>query len=217
MASIVTRKNGKVYLQKKVQNKWKQVFVGSGDEGLAKAKKLLLIENGEDTKTPPPRMHISGSIKGNKIKSDTTAGQVALMLAAASGVIQPPDHVTISEQEWPFWESIILSRARSTWNQSDLEQAALLAKTKCDIERLITEVRVEGDMIDAGIKGMIVNPKHDLIEKLSRRSLALARAIHVDATATQGRSRDTGEKTKREHEQLAKLNDDDLLARPTIQ
>lgn len=223
MASIVKRADGNIYIKIKVGGKWKQKYVGWGDEAMSMAKDMLLapppktkdkLKTARTVKIKAPTVVIG---KGNKTKSDTTAGQVETIISAVQPLLHPPSHVVISHEARPFWDSIVIARARNTWNDSDLEQAAILAKIKCDIERLCHEISVEGDMIDLGLRGMVINPKHDLIDRLSRRCLAISRALHIDATATQGRSRDTGEKTKREQDMRDKFpKEDDLISRPSV-
>ncbi len=81
------------------------------------------------------------------------------------------------------------NRPRDRWNDADLAIAAQLARAQYAIERLLGEIDVEGDMI-AGK----VNPKHRLVETLSRRVMAQATLLHVHPEATQGRARDAGKK-----------------------
>lgn len=89
-----------------------------------------------------------------------------------------------------FWRSITKARAADRWNDSDLEVAAELARTKANIERLNAELEAEGDVIVNGRGTPIVNPKHNLLETLTRRMVALSRVLQVHAEATQGKSRD---------------------------
>jgi hypothetical protein len=70
--------------------------------------------------------------------------------------------------------------------------------------RLQQEIDVEGDMLEGE-----VNPKHKLIETLSRRSVALSRMLHVHAQATVGRSEDAAKAL--ELERQAATDDDDLI------
>jgi hypothetical protein len=130
--------------------------------------------------------------------SNTAHQAGTIMRSVAAGDIEPPAHVNLRECDWPFWYSSVRARAKETWNQSDLEQAANLARCKADIERLQAEIDAEGDVLENKRGTPIVNPRHTLLETLSRRSVALSRMLHVHAEATQGRARDTGERTKAE-------------------
>lgn len=123
-------------------------------------------------------------------RSDSTTAGVKAAQNAAAGMIEPPAHVLLRDGDLPFWESIVCARARDSWNTADLENAANLARCKHDIERLQIEITIEGDVIVNDRGTQIVNPKHALLETLSRRCLALSRMLHVHAEATVGESRD---------------------------
>lgn len=128
--------------------------------------------------------------------------------------IEPPAHITLRDQDWPFWYGIVSTRAANSWNNCDLAKAANLARCQADIERLIAEVQSEGDIITNERGTPIVNPKHNLIETMSRREVALSRAIHVHAEATVGRSRDSGNRSKSQgkyREEIDKLSSDGLI------
>jgi hypothetical protein len=72
----------------------------------------------------------------------------------------------------------------------DLAKAANLARCQADIERISAELNNEGDTVRNERGTQIVNPKHSLLETLTRREIALSRAIHVHAEATVGKSED---------------------------
>ncbi len=150
-----------------------------------------------------------------KAKHDTVATEAAIA-AALQTEIDPPEHVTLPPDALLRFRLIVRARAQDTWNELDLEHAANLACCLADLERLREEVRAEGDVIENQRGTQIVNPKHTLMEVLSRRSVALSRMLHVHAEATQGRARDTGERTKKERDLRdaladASLDDEDLL------
>lgn len=114
----------------------------------------------------------------------------------ATKKIEPPTHVKLRDQDWPFWYSLTSVRASNSWNDSDLAKAANLARCQADIERLSEEIQFEGDVITNDRGTPIVNPKHSLLETLSRREVALSRILHLHAEATVGRSRDSGNRSK---------------------
>lgn len=128
-----------------------------------------------------------------------------------SGPVKPPAHIHLREEDWPFWNAIISARAGSTWNDADLAHAANLARCQADIDRITAEIAVEGDIIVNAKGTPVVNPKHALIETLSRRSVALSRVVHVHAEATKGRSRDAGNKLKVEEDAREAAPTDDLI------
>lgn len=122
-------------------------------------------------------------------RTDTVKGAVSSM-AGALTEIEVPKHVNVPDDAICFWHSITKARAADRWNDTDLEIAAELARTKASIERLNKEIESEGDVIKNDRGTPIVNPKHNLIETLTRRVVALSRMLQVHAEATQGKSRD---------------------------
>ena len=84
----------------------------------------------------------------------------------------------------------MLSRARvkDSWNTVDLQHAANLARCQADIERIQQEILIEGDTLTNDRGTVVLNPKHSLLETLSRRSIALSKHIQVHAVATVGDS-----------------------------
>jgi hypothetical protein len=123
-------------------------------------------------------------------RSDSATAAVTAEAAAAQGPIEPPDYVRLREGDRPFWDAVVRARARETWTDSDLCNAGNLARSLADIERLQGEIDREGDIVLNAKDTPIVNPRHALLETLSRRVMALSRMLHVHAEATVGNSRD---------------------------
>lgn len=138
-------------------------------------------------------------------------------MQGAMSSIDPPEWVRVPESAMPFWKSITQARAAERWNDSDLESAGELARTKASIERLNQELEEEGDVIKNDRGTPIVNPKHSLLETLTRRMVALSRMLQVHAEATQGKSREQvkGNQAQAKARQAVADTDDDLIARPT--
>lgn len=137
-------------------------------------------------------------------------------MSGAALTIEPPEWVNVPDAARKFWDSITKARAADRWNDSDLENAAELARTKASIERINTELEMEDDILvnERGTK--VVNPKHSLLETLTRRMVALSRMLQVHAEATQGKARDQvkANKAQQEAQGTLKNQDDDLLAKP---
>lgn len=134
--------------------------------------------------------------------------------ANARAQIMPPDQCTLRAGDWPFWIAITEVRAADSWNDVDLAKAANLARCQADIERLSAELEEEGDTVENARGTMVMNPKHSLLEILSRREVALSRVLHVHAEATVGRARDSGNKSKAQRdkrEAIAVLKSDGLI------
>ena len=100
----------------------------------------------------------------------------------------------------------MLARARDTWTQIDLTTAANLARCQHDVERLQKDLDAQGYIMEDGK----VNPLAKLVDTLSRRALALARALHVHAESTVGEPRDMAKSLANERK-AAQTEDDDLI------
>lgn len=129
-----------------------------------------------------------------------------------------PAHIHLPDDARPSWDSIVRAREYNAWTQVDLEHVANLAICLSDLDRLRQEVRIEGDVIENARGTPVVNPKHQLMETLSRRSVALSRMLHVHAEATAGDSRDDKTRNAKQRELSAQreaLDDGDgLIAAP---
>ena len=150
-----------------------------------------------------------------KKRSDSVTEEGAMM---REGAPNPPAHITLRKQDWPFWWSVVCARDFSSWNESDLEQAANLARCKCDLERLQIEITKEGDILENKRGTKVMNPKHTLLETLSRRSVALSRMLHVHAEATVGRAGDQVKRSEKQKEVKKNIQEaDSLINQPTLQ
>lgn len=140
-------------------------------------------------------------------RSDSAAAAIQAHQSAALGPLKPPQHVQLRDIDRPFWNAIMTARARDTWTDIDLTHATNLARAQADIERLYQALAAELD-----IAGDDINPKHKLIETLTRRTVALARMLHVHAQATVGRSQDAAKALQ--NERGVTTEDDPLI--PTL-
>src|SRR3546814_1229461 len=84
------------------------------------------------------------SKRKQRIDSATAAVKV---MQGATREIAPPAHVRMSEEDWPFWHSVIAEFARSEWTDHQLEMAAMLARAMADLEREQYELRAEGSVM----------------------------------------------------------------------
>ncbi|PAU81061.1 TerS protein [Halovibrio salipaludis] len=120
----------------------------------------------------------------------------------------PPDHVNLQESAKPFWWSIIAAKAPDAWTAPDLEQAAELARTKADLERLRGQIAETGDLTPDGEK---IHPLRKLEETLVARSIRLSRALQVHALATVGQSGDQRQRNQDWRDTAGAGSDDDLI------
>ena len=132
----------------------------------------------------------------------TTAAMTVEMTRRAIAGVEVPAWLDIPDAARPFFDAILKLRDFATWNESDLAKAANLARTQADIERISAELRKEGDMVEDERGKRVANPKHTLLDVMTRRELSLSRAIHVHAEATQGKSRDAGPKARAQKAKL---------------
>lgn len=147
---------------------------------------------------------------------DTAQGAVNAMESAATEIL-PPAHCNLRPGDMPFWRSIVKARDAKLWTDADLENAANLARAKADIERIQQQLDKEGDVIINARGTPVVNPRHQVLETLSRKCMAISRMLHVHAEATSGKARDEKPKNKANKDAqaiLSDLEDDDLIARP---
>lgn len=141
-------------------------------------------------------------------RSDSASAAIEATQAAALPPLAPPEHVTLRPQDKPFWDAIVTARPRDTWTGVDLASAANLARCQADIEVLQQRIDRDGFMV-----GDKINPACELLEKMSRRALAITRSIAVNTVATVGRSADIAKSA--ELERNARQDDEDDLI-PTL-
>jgi hypothetical protein len=148
-------------------------------------------------------------------RSDSASAAVKAAQNASLGHISPPAHIHLRDSDICFWNAIVSARARDTWTDVDLSKAANLARCQSDIERISIEIDNEGDTLTNERGTVVMNPKHSLLETLSRREMAISRAIHVHAEATVGKSEDAASKLANEKKAkvAAESTDDDLIPR----
>ena len=142
-------------------------------------------------------------------RSDSASAAIRAAQAVALGPLDPPAHVALRPGDRPFWNAIVTSRARDTWTAVDLCTAGNMARSQADIERLQQVVDQNGYIMEDGK----LNPAAVLVETLTKRTIALARALHVHAVATVGASED-GRKALANEKAAAQNEDDDLI--PTL-
>ena len=124
-------------------------------------------------------------------RSDSTQAAQDLLIDALSDDMIPPAHVKLEARDMPFWNSLTRARARSLWTESDLENAAELARCKADIEEIRAQIRKEGRTVKNQKGTVIVNPNLAMLETITRRVIALSRLLQVHADATVGKARES--------------------------
>jgi len=134
-------------------------------------------------------------MRKKRIDSHTATGEMIRAKAP-----EPPPHIKLRDGDLPYWLSVVRARDFASWTDIDLEHAANLSACLADVERLKHEIHEEGDTIRNDRGTMVVNPKHALLETLSRRGVALSRTLHVHAEATVGESRHQKKRSQKQRE-----------------
>jgi hypothetical protein len=145
-------------------------------------------------------------------RKDSVTEQVKIAQSAIEKIV-PPNHVSVPNAAKPFYDAIV--RARLEWTEVDLAHAANLARCQADIEINEIMLKAEGAVI-TNAKGMpVMNPRHAILEQLSRRSVALSRMLQVHAIATVGPTEDQRGKNTAKRKAIESFSEeDDLIARP---
>jgi len=134
---------------------------------------------------------------------------------AAQQQITPPSNVPLSEQDLPFFASVIDEFARSEWTAHQLELAAMLARTMADLEQDQRLMRIEGPILATDRGTPVVNPRKTVIQMNASIILSYRRSLQLHARAQGGEARDTG--ARRAATKVIEANaasPDSLLARP---
>ena len=152
-----------------------------------------------------------------KQRIDSVAGAVAT-LAKDGGVIRPPAHVQLEERDEPFWRSVIAEFARSEWTDHQLELAAMLARKMSDLELLQRQLREDGFTTINASGSPMSNPLIQSVRMFDASILSTRRSLSLHARASGGEARDVGKRRAAAREiEAAHADDDDLLARPSLQ
>lgn len=149
-----------------------------------------------------------------KSRSDSTSFQAEIMGKVGQKIL-PADYLRVPEGAMKFWDDIIATKVE--WSKVDLMLAANMARCCHDIEREAFVLECEGSVMTNQKGTPVMNPRHTVLEQLSRRQAALAQKLQVHAQATQGEPENNRKKNaaKRGADQMYEdLEDDDLIGRP---
>lgn len=145
---------------------------------------------------------------------DSIAATVAIVQAANSEIVAPP-HVPLTDDDRPFWASVIAEFARSEWTAHQLELAAMLARTMTDLDREQRLLREEGSvsMTDRGTP--VVNPRKAIIQMHAATILSFRRSLSLHARAKDGEAETIGPRraAAKKAEKAARSGSDDLIPR----
>lgn len=145
---------------------------------------------------------------------DSAASAVAVA-QAAQAQISPPSNVPLTEEDLPFFASVIDEFARTEWTAHQLELAALLARKMRMLRDELASLDDEGFTCTTSSGNPCQNPRLGGVRMLDTSIMATRRSLQLHARAKGGEARDVGVRRgiAKGLEQDARI-DDDLLARP---
>ncbi|RZJ46276.1 MAG: terminase small subunit [Brevundimonas sp.] len=153
-----------------------------------------------------------------KQRIDSGTGAVAVMLKAAKR-INPPAHAPLDDDALPFWNDIVAARAKSEWNDHDLTCASDLANTMAQLVENRRMLRAEGEVLKPEGGKEFANPRVAVVHGLHAQIKSARQSLSIHGRAA-GEARDVSKRRTqaKEIEAGSPLSeDDDLLARPTVQ
>jgi hypothetical protein len=146
--------------------------------------------------------------------TNSTSSAVKIM-AAANQQIHPPSNVPLNDDDLSFFANVLEEFARSQWTGHQLEIAAMMARTMCDLNKEQQSLRVEGYMIERQNGCLVENPRLRAVKSLTGDLLALRRSLGVNARARdEAHVADKKTGLAKSIEKNSPLNDT-LLARPS--
>ena len=113
-------------------------------------------------------------MKSRKPRSDGTSAAIYAMQAACRTMPEPPLHMNLRPGDLAFWPAVISARSIDEWDGATIVLAAQLCRTQFDLEAESTVLMQEGSVIDGK-----VNPRAAHIDVLSKRQMALMRALRI--------------------------------------
>jgi hypothetical protein len=151
-----------------------------------------------------------------KPKSTSVEAAVQAAINATKGPIPAPDFVTLRAQDRPFWDAILLARARDEWTEADLVIAGQLARCQRDIEVESALLEVEGTVLTPESGRVYANPRAGVLEQLARRELAIMRSLRMTGRVSGDSRNEAGrrslERQARKNRAEIESEEDELLA-----
>ena len=152
--------------------------------------------------------------KLRRTRSDSTANLKRVM-AGANARVSPPAHIPLTDDEQPYWTSIVDEFAKADWTDHQLEIAAFLARTMASLEQQQRCLFTEGPVVQGPEGGLIQNPRNSVVTRLNGQVLAYRRSLGLTARAKAGSTRTAVHRrqTNRAAEKAVQ-GDEQLFAQP---
>lgn len=150
-----------------------------------------------------------------KAPSNSASSAIKAMVAASSPLPSVPACVKLKPSAMPFWEAIMRARTRDEWTDADLIAAAQLARCQQEIELESEALEDEGSVIENARGTQVMNPRHSVLEQLSRRQLAIMRSLRITGSSTGERKEDLvkARRVQQDAERaLEQIENEDFLA-----
>lgn len=150
-----------------------------------------------------------------KAASDSRKAAVEVMQAALKD-IEPPAYITLSEDDAPYWRSVVSEFPKVDWTPHCLELAAKLAKTMADHTRNQDRLREEGEIFEMENGKKYTNPRHGIARDQANTIMSLRRNLQMHARALNGGAKphEVGRSRGQRKAVEGGAIDDDLIARP---
>ena len=149
---------------------------------------------------------------------DSITAQVDVMQAAVSE-IEAPAHVPLTEEDGPFWQSVIAEKPKAEWTGHDLELAAMLAMAMRRLRDEEVKLSGEDAVVSTAGGNLAANPRLRIVSDLHARVMKYRQTLGIHNRGKNGEQRDVNKRRSqaRESENAATrvADEDDLIARPT--
>ena len=142
--------------------------------------------------------------------------QFAVETAASLNEPLPTPPQRLSDGAMRYWGSVVDSKRRAAWTDSDLLLACQLCRDYDAVDSMTADLEEQGDVLERASGMKYPNPLHNLIDKATRRILLATRALQVHSRATSGKTE--GQVNKNETARnLKQTFSDNTLLFPTPQ
>lgn len=147
---------------------------------------------------------------------DSVTAQVEVMQAATKTLLVP-EHVPLTEQDEPFWSSILAEKPKAEWTDHDLELAAMLAMAMRRLRDEETKLSGEDAVVSTAAGNLAANPRLRIVSDLHARVMKYRQTLGIHNRGKNGEPREANKRRALAHDiEASNPLDDDLLARPTL-
>jgi hypothetical protein len=128
--------------------------------------------------------------KVKKSAVTSISGELKVLAKAQAVDLRPPASVPMLDRDKPFWASILAARARSEWNDHDLEFAAMLARAMGQLENEQRLLEQEGTVIATATGNLTANPRVTVVHGLHAQVKGCRQSLGIHSRGQGGEARD---------------------------